>query len=172
MAVVTGSSQIIATFNQTVTSGLIQSQTLPAGISLSTQYTNGTGANQINLLYAKQLTFAVSTPQTLDLTAIADLATATVNFARVRELVIQVVTTTSGAKLTVGAAASDPWAALWGTTGTNIVFAGTTYHFSDPTSVGSGIGAVTSGTSTDLKLDPGAVIMVVNMLIAGCTAVS
>lgn len=172
MAVVTGSSQVIAGFNQTVTSGLIQTQTLPAGLSLSTQYTNGTGAGQINLLYAKQLTFAVSTPQTLDITSIADLSGATVNFARVRELIIQVVTATSGYKLTVGAAASDPWAAIWGTTGTNIVFAGTTYHFTDPTSVGAGVGAVTSGTSTDLKLDPGAAIMIVNVVIAGCTAVS
>lgn len=172
MAVVTGSSQIIASFNQTVTTGLIQTQTLPAGISLSSQYTNGTGANQIDLVYAKQLTFAVSTPQTLDLTAIVDLSGATVNMARVREIVIQVVTATSGYKLTAGAAAADPWAPIWGTTGTNVVFAGSTYRFSDPTSIGGGVGAVTSGTSSDLKLDPGAAIMVCNVLIAGCSAVS
>lgn len=172
MAVVAGTAQLNAGFNQTVTSGLINTQTLPASIAVTTQYGNGTGAGQIDLLYARQLTFAVSTPQTLDLTAIIDLAGATVNFARIRELIIQVVTTTSGVKLTAGAAASDPWAALWGTTGTNIIPAGTTYRFSDPTSVGSGVGAVTSGTSTDLKLDPGAAIQTVNILIAGCSAVS
>lgn len=172
MAVVAGNSQFVTGFNQTVTSGLIQTQTLPAGINLTTQYTNGTGAGQINLLYAKQLTFVASTPQTLDLTALTDLSGATVNFARVRELVVQVVTTTSGEELTMGAAVADPWAPLWGTTGTMIVPTGTIFHFSDPSSVGSGIGAVTSGTSSDLKLDPGAVVMVVNVIIAGCTAVS
>jgi hypothetical protein len=172
MAVVTGSPQLIVGFNQTVTAGLIQTQTLPAGISLTTQYTNGTGAGAIDLVYAKQLTLVASTPQTLDLTSILDLSGATISFARVREMVLQVVTATSGYKVTIGAAASNPWAPFWGTTGTDIVFGGSTRYFTDPTSIGAGIGAVTSGTSKSLKLDPGSNTIVCNLIIAGCSAVS
>ena len=92
MAVVTGLSQINVGFNQAVSAGLVKAQTLPAALALTANYTNGTGANQIDLLYAKQLTFVASTPQTLDLTAISDLAAATANMARVREFLLQVVT--------------------------------------------------------------------------------
>lgn len=172
MAVVTGTTQLVAGFNQTVTSGLITTQTLPASISLTTQYTNGTGAGAIDLIYARQIALAAGTPQTLDLTSLADLSGATVSFARVRELVIQVVTTTSSYLVTVGAAAANPWDPFWGTTGTDTVFAGSIRYFTDPTSIGSGVGAVTSGTSKNLKLDPGSHNVTLNLLIAGCTAVS
>ena len=172
MAVVTGTSQLTAGVNQTVTSGLINTQTLPASVSKTTQFTNGTGAGAYDLAYAKQLTFVASTPQTLDLTAIVDLSGATVNMARIREIVIQVVTTTVDFNLTVGAAAANPWAAIWGTTGTHVVMAGSTLYISDPTTVGSGKGLVTSGTSKNLKLDPGSNAMVVNVLISACSAVS
>lgn len=172
MAVVTGTAQLVAGFNQTVTSGLITTQTLPASISLTTQYTNGTGAGAINLVYAKQIALVASTPQTLDLSALTALDGSSVNFARVRELVIQVVTATSAFNVTVGAAASNPWAPFWGTTGTDVVFAGSIRYFTDPTSVGAGVGAVTSGTSKALKLDPGSNNVTINLMIVGCTAVS
>jgi len=172
MAAVTGTAQLVAGFNQTVTSGLITTQTLPASISLTTQYANGTGAGAIDLIYARQIALVASTPQTLDLTALTDLSGATVNFARVRELVVQVVTTTSAFNVTLGAAAANPWTPLWGTTGTDTVFAGSIRYFTDPTSIGSGVGAVTSGTSKNLKLDPGSNNVTINLLIAGCSAVS
>jgi len=172
MAIVTGTAQLVSGFNQTVTSGLITTQTLPASVSLTTQYQNGTGAGQVNLIYARQIALASGVPQTLDLTALADLSGATVNFARVRELIVQVVTASSGLKVTLGADASNPWAPFWGTTGTDTVFAGSIRYFTDPTSVGSGVGAVTSGTSKNLKLDPGSDNVTVNILIAGCSAVS
>lgn len=172
MAVVTGTVQLVTGFNQTNSSGLVTTQTLPASISLTTQYANGTGAGQVNLIYAKQIALVASTPQTLDLTTLTDLSGATVSFARVRELVIQVVTATSAFNVTVGAATSNPWAPFWGTTGTDVVFAGSIRYFTDPTSVGAGVGAVTSGTSKSLKLDPGSNNVTLNLLIAGCTAVS
>lgn len=172
MAVVTGTVQLVTGFNQTNTSGLVTTQTLPASISLTTQYANGTGAGQINLIYAKQLIFVASTPQTLDLTTLLDLSGASVNFARVRELVVQVVTATSGFNAILGNAASNAFAAFWGATGTDTVFAGSIRYFTDPTSVGAGVGAVTSGTSKSLKIDPGSNALTLNLLIAGCTAVS
>lgn len=172
MAVVTGTVQLVTGFNQTVTSGLVTTQTLPASISLTTQYANGTGAGQINLIYAKQIALVASTPQTLDFTSLLDLSGATVNFARVRELVVQVVTVTSAFNVILGAAAANPLAAFWGTTGTDTVFAGSIRYFTDPTSVGAGVGAVTSGTSKNVKFDPGSNNVTINLLIAGCTAVS
>lgn len=172
MAIVAGTVQLVTGFNQTVTSGLVTTQTLPASISLTTQYANGTGAGQVNLIYAKQIALVASTPQTLDLTALLDLSGATVNFARVRELVVQVVTATSAFNAILGNAASNAWAPFWGATGTDTVFAGSIRYFTDPTSVGAGVGAVTSGTSKNLKLDPGSNNVTINLLIAGCTAVS
>jgi hypothetical protein len=172
MAIVTGNAQLNAGFNQTVTSGVVTTQTLPASISLTTQYSNGTGAGAINLVYAKQIALVASTPQTLDLTSLTDLSGATVSFARVRELIVQVVTATSAFNVTLGAAASNPFAAFWGTTGTDVVYAGSIRYFTDPTSVGAGVGAVTSGTSKSLKIDPGSNNVTINLIIAGCTAVS
>jgi hypothetical protein len=172
MAVVTGTAQLVAGFNQTNSTGLITTQTLPASISLTTQYTNGTGAGAINLIYAKQIALVASTPQTLDLTTLTDLSGATVSFARIRELVVQVVTTTAGFNVTLGNAAATSFAAFWGAAGTDTVFAGAIRYFTDPTSVGVGVGAVTSGTSKSLKLDPGSNNVTINLLIAGCTAVS
>lgn len=171
MAVVTGTAQLSVGFNQTVTSGLINTQTLPASISATSQYTNGTGASMVDLVYAKQLTLLASTPQTLDLTSLTDLSGATVNFARIRELVIQVVTTTSGYTVTVGAAAANPWAALWGTTGTMVIPAGSIFRVSEPNLL-STAGLVTSGTSKNLKLDPGANQVVINLMIVGGSAAS
>lgn len=172
MAVVAGTSQLTVGSNQTVTSGLVATQTLAASITKTTQFANGTGAGQVDLIYAKQLTFAASTPQTLDLAAIVDMSGATVNMARIREIVIQVVTTTVDFNLTVGAAAANPWAAIWGTTGTHVVMAGSLLYISDPTSVGASKGLVTSGTSKTLKLDPGSNILIANVIIQGCSAVS
>jgi hypothetical protein len=172
MAVVTGATQIVSGFNQAVTSGVVTAQTLTASISPSSQYTNGTGAGQVDLIYAKQLVFVASTPQTLDLQALTDLSGASINFARVREIVLQVVTTTAGFNVTLGAAAANPWAAIWGTTGTHVVFAGSTFYFRDPSTVGAATGAVTSGTSKNLKIDPGSNALTINLLIAGASAVS
>ena len=172
MSTVGGTSQLSAGFNQTVTSGVVSSQTLPASIALTTQYTNGTGAGAIDLIHAKQYALVASTPQTIDLSAIADLSGATVNFARVREFVVQVVTTTAGDNVTLGDAASNAFSAFWGATGTNVVFAGTVYHVADPTSVGAGVGAIVDSTHKNVKLDPGSNNVTINLIVAGCSAVS
>lgn len=172
MAVVTGTSTVNGGFNQVVTSGLVTSQTIPAALSLTTQYINGTGAGQINLLYAKQLSLVASTPQTIDLNALPTVDGVTSAYVRVREFILQVVTTTVDFNVTLGAAASNPWAALWGTTGTQVVMAGSIFYFTDPTTVGASKGAIVSGTSKAVKIDPGSNNVTVNLIIAGCTAAS
>lgn len=169
MAVVSGTAQLSANFTQTVSSGVVSSQNLAATLSSTTSYANGTAANQVDLIYAKQLSLA-GTPTTLDLTALTDLSGASVNMARVRYLDIQVVDTTSGHNVTIGDATSNAWTAFWGATGTDIVYAGSRRVWNDPTSTGAGVGAVTSGTSKALKLDPGAATITVNIVILGCSA--
>lgn len=168
MATVTGTRSLAATFTHLVSTGVITPQKLAAGISVELAYaTSGTGAGQGDLLYAKQLTLA-ATPTTLDLTALPDVSGATVNFARVREHGVQVVTTTSGRAVILGGAATNPWAHVNGV----IVPAGGVVYFADPSSVGSGIGAVVTATSKSYKLDPGANSIVVNVLFLGASAVS
>lgn len=172
MATIGGTSQLSAGFNQTVTASVITTQTIPASIALTTQYKNGTAAGSVDLIYARQLSLVASTPQTLDLTNLTDLAGGAVNFARVRELAVQVVDTTAGHDINLGDAASNAWAAFWGATGTCTVHAGTILYRTDPTSVGSGVGAVVTSSSKNLKIDPGSNNVTINLLIVGCSAVS
>jgi hypothetical protein len=172
MGVVTGTSAVSGGFNQVVSSGLVQNQTLPASVALTTQYTNGTGAGMIDLLYAKRLTFVASTPQTIDLNSIATIDGATSAFVRVREFILRVVTTTVDFNMTIGAAASNAWAPLWGATGTQVVMAGSIFYFTDPTTVGASKGAIVGGSSKNVKLDPGGNIVVIDLIIAGCSAAS
>jgi hypothetical protein len=169
--VVAGTDALTAGFNQTVSTGVVTTQTIPASINLSTSYTNGTAAGKIDALYAKQLTLA-ATPTTLDLQALPDLTGTNQVLLRVREIIIQVVTATVDFNVTLGNAASNAFSAIWGATGTNVVMAGSIYHITDPTTVGSGKGYIVDATHKNLKLDPGSNSVVVNIIIAGCTAVS
>ncbi len=172
MAIVTGQGNMTTSVNQTVTSGLVSTQQLTATVTTTSQYGNGTGAKQVNLVHAKQYTLAGSAT-TLTLSSIADMAGATVNFARVREFAVQVVSTMAGYDVIVGAAASNAWKPFWGMTGYEVVHAGTTSYKSDPLSVGGTTGAVVTASSSDqVKLDPGANTVVVNVFIAGCDATS
>jgi hypothetical protein len=172
MAVVTGLSTLTGGFNQVVSSGLVQAQNLSAAVSLITQYTNGTGAGQIDLLYAKRLTVVASTPQTLDLNALPTIDGATSAFVRVREFWAKLITATVDFNAIFGAAAANPWAAAWGTTGLHTLMAGTILAFSDPVTVGASKGYIVSGTSKNLKIDPGSNVIVLDLLIAGCSAAS
>lgn len=172
MAVVTGTSILNGGFTQSLSTGLVQTQSLPATISLTTQYTNGTGTGQINLLYAKQLSLVASTPQTIDLTALATIDGATSNFARVREFILQVVTTTVDFNVTLGNAASNAWAPVWGAAGTHVVMAGSILYITDPTTVGASKGMYTGGSSKNVKIDPGSNNVTINLIIAGCSAAS
>lgn len=170
MAVTSGTVQLSANLTQTISSGVVSAQNIPATLSTTTSYSNGTGVNQYDQIYAKQLTLA-ATPTDLDLSAIPDLNGTSQNMARVRYLDIQVVTATAGDDLTLGDAVSNAFAAFWGATGTDKVFAGSRRVWNDPTSTGAGVGAVTSGTSKILRLNPGANTITVNVVILGCSAV-
>lgn len=169
-----------ASFNEVVTTSLVSPNTVAAVINRSVTYTNGTGPSQIDLIYAARLTFVASTPQTLDLTTLVDMGAITINFARVRELIIQSLATTAAFTMTIGAAASNTWTGFLGTATSALILptnVGATGNFaahqlSDPYTVGASTGAFVDATHKTLKLDPGANAFSINIIIAGCSAVS
>lgn len=170
MAVVTGSIKTQTTFTQTPSSlpGTVTPATI--GQSFNTTFSNGTAADAVNLKYTATLSFTASTAQTLDLTALTDIYGGTVNLARVRSLSIKMKSTTDGATLTLGAAATNPWAAILGTTGTLVMQASTSTN--DATLILTApntTGWVTSGSSKSFKLLPSAHAFDVDIEITGAT---
>jgi hypothetical protein len=161
-------------------SDLPVSQNLIQSLNQTISWGNGSGAEQYNLLHVKKYSLAGST-QSIDLTAIVDLSGATVNMARVRAMAFVNLATTSGHNLTVDTTVSNGFKGFNGASGSKrIVYASlsTTKPFYnadvvvDPYSVGGSVGAVTSGTSKVITLDPGANTFTVWAFILGCSATS
>lgn len=179
MAVVSGVLNVAASFAQTVSSGVVTPQTIPANINFNLSFGNGTSAGNVDLIYARQLSLA-GTATTLDLTSLTDLSGASINFARVRLVMIQNLATTAGYIVTVGAAAATQWTGYLGTTASTVILqpnVGATsnqnvFTFLDAYSVGASTGAYVDSTHKSLKLDPGANTIAVNILLLGCSAVS
>lgn len=181
MANVSGSIQVSVAATQVVTSGLVSTQNLPASITQALNYSSGTGAGQVNLCYAKALTLN-ATPTTLDLTSILALDGSTVNFARVRELFVMNLASAGGQVLTVGSSGGvgSAFSAFQGASGTTVVHpaitssvaSATMLRWSDPSNVGASSGAVTGASNKNVKLDPGANSITVQVVILGCDAVS
>jgi hypothetical protein len=144
---------------------------IPADLpKLDKVYSAGTGANQVDGCHSKTYSL-VATTTTLDLTALTDPngASITCTTGRVREFWIQ---NTSSYSLIVGNAASNAWTGCLSSTGTITIPAGGYFHFSDATSVGSGVGAVVDATHKNLKLDAGANTVTFNVLLLLCSAQS
>lgn len=151
MAVVNGTIYRKDTFTQTVSSGVVSSYSIDVAPAIqSVNYTNGTSASQVDLLYGKQLSIT-TTPTDLDLTTLTDPPGGAVNFARVRELIIENLSTTAGQNLVVSGGASNQWTGFLNSTGTLTLPPGAKLRISDPTSVTTA-GGITSGTSKTLRL--------------------
>lgn len=178
---VSGNVQLTTSFTETITSGVVQTQNLPAGISQALNYTSGTGAGQINLIYAKQLTLN-ATPTTLDLTNLADLTGSSYSFARVREIIIANLASTGGQTLTIGSSGGvgSGFSGFWGTSATITVHPATAsavgsaniVRFADPFNTSSTSGAVVGASNKNILLNPGANSFSVNVIILGCDAFS
>lgn len=172
MAAVTGSISTNTSFSQTPSNipgssitPLTNAQTIKFQVS-----TSGTAADQVDLKYSATLTFTASTAQTLDLTSLTDVYGGAVNFARVKSITISMKSTTDGATLTLGAAGSNPWAAILGTTGTLVMQAATANNPSMLVlTAPNTTGWVTSGTSKAFKLTPSAHAFSVDIEITGCS---
>jgi hypothetical protein len=175
---VSGPINLTCNLTEIITTGVVSSYNLGAVLNRNVTYSNGTAAGMIDLVYAKQLSLAGAVT-TLDLTALTDMNGAAINFARVRELIIQSLATTAAFTLAIGNAASNAWTGFLGATSiftmpTNVGATGNyaTTQWSDPYTVGAATGAYVDGTHKNLKLDPGANTFSVNIIIAGCSAVS
>ena len=183
MATATNTSGTVVqqlSFTEVITAGVISTLNLPAILNDNFTYGNGTSAGNVDYIYAKSLSLAGSAT-TLDLTSLTDLNGGSVNFARVRELVIVNLATTAAYTVTAEPGVSNPWTTgPWGTsTSTTIIptNVGATgnysfFRFVDRYTVGATTGAYVDGTHKTIKLDPGANTISVYVLILGCSAVS
>ncbi len=179
--VVIGNSSLTLSATQTLVSGLVTTVkpngtiTFGAGGS-GAAYTNGTGAGQIDQMYSRQLTFVASTPQTLDLQALPDMGIPVVNqvLVRVREIWIEVTDVVLTHTLAVAAGASNGWTFLPPIGNDLIAMPGgrAGVIMSDPDSVGGGVGYVVGSGSKTITLTPSAHVLIVNVTILGCSAVS
>jgi hypothetical protein len=123
---------------------------MPSGWTPSS-YTIGTGASSANKCHYGLISLAGSAT-TIDLTAMA-FGFGDASIAKVKGLLIQNLTTTSGYKVTVGNAASTQfqWAGLSAATTTVEVNEGCALMYFNKTANGD-----TTTSKNSLKLDPGA----------------
>ncbi len=149
--VVTGTTTLNSSFTETVTNGLITGS-VGANVSYSKTWTNGSGADQVNYVFTKSATLAISTPVTLTLSALTDDSGRSIPFTKIRELVLK---NNGTAVMHIGAAAANPWAAIVGDAATDKIpiRPGGVLMMVAPDVTGF---AVSSGASDQLKLDPGA----------------
>lgn len=124
-----------------------------ADITINTQFTNGTGANQAKNWYTAQRTVTGSA-ETLDLAGSLynGLSETVITATAIKALLIYNRTTTVGYTLTVGAAAA-PIAIFADATDKLIINPGGLFLLVDPSAAGYAVGA---GSTDGIKIDPGA----------------
>ncbi|MFH9403261.1 hypothetical protein ACH4JS_26450 [Streptomyces sp. NPDC017638] len=90
----------------------------PQSLSRSVSLSSGTGPGQADRVWSDRRTLAASANEDLDLAGVLlDAFGATVTFARIKGLVIAAAKDNANSVI-IGGAASNPWPALLGTTGT------------------------------------------------------
>jgi len=157
---VTGNVKFTLSLAEVLGSGPV-SGNLNSTPTFNLAFTNGTGANAIQWDWVKTSTPAASTPDNWTLSALTDSLNRSIAFAKVRVLVI--INTGTGS-LTVGGAATHPWAAPFGASGTVTIDPGGLLVLVAPTAAGY---AVTSGSSDQLKIDPGGTAGSYQIALAG-----
>lgn len=146
---------------------LLDTPTANPNVQLALKFSNGTGSGKATLLYYNQLSLVASTPQTLTISSLTDIAfNTTLNFCTnsVKYLCIFNLSQVSGQILTVGKAATHPFVSwLSGTTPGVIVGAGGCLVVASPI---DGYASVIT-TSDQLEFDPGANTFGVDVIIVG-----
>lgn len=171
-----GAVTINAAFSETVTSGLIVSQNLPASVSTSVNYgNNNTGATNIDLVVGQQLTLNAS-PTTWNLTSINTMDGTFRAFARVREFFVQNL---GSAPVTIYANSASgvgwlPGSAtpltLYNGTSTSASASGGRLMLADPWVVGASSGMYVTASSGILVFNPGGGSTSINVIIAGTSS--
>jgi hypothetical protein len=176
MATITGKNKITLAFDQAQSYGFGNVLALPTGFSIKALFEQtGVTADKCNLLYAKELTFVASTPQTLNLKSLPDIrdVAAAVVFARVRLLAIRIGAFADGAYLECGAEGSaNEWLGILSPAGAKEkIMAGTSAN--DGFLVRGAPNTTGWPVATDSrlwKLTPSAHAIVAQIIIAGCDA--
>ena len=99
-------------YTNTLDNELVTSALAAAAKTRTQTYANGTGANQVQQMWSDERTLTTTTSETLDLSALAGGAFGTVNFSKIKEIIIQVTTATSGFRLLVGGGSTNPFTAF------------------------------------------------------------
>jgi hypothetical protein len=172
---INGQVSTIFALQEQIATGVLQTINYPLPITNTVNYPTaaggGTAAGQLDTIYAAQLTLAGTTIALNLHTGLIDPAGNAISFARVREFVVQVVTATAGYSVEVYAGASDGWPFLPPVA--NPLTAqpnGGMVILRDSQSSGSGVGNVVTATTGNIVLNPGSNTVVVNVIIAGCSA--
>lgn len=175
MATLTGGVTAPISIAYTVPSGIVAGQSLAIPLSLSALIQPGTGAGQCDTIYARTLSLAVSTPQVINLQSFTDILGNTgVSLARVRFLAWRNQATTDGWVVKLGTG-TTPWDGL--------AVAGAAVNAYPSFNPGTGTnfdgfciwtapnttGAVVGGSTNNLKVDPGAHAILLDLIIAGAS---
>ncbi len=143
-------------------SGDLTTPTESVAISDSQAYTNGTGANQANAFFSDTRSLAVSTPETIDLTAdLTDAFGTTLALTSIREIIIRNNSTTSGEDITISGNVLGAF--LGATTETITVPPGGEWSQKSPI---DGF-TVTNTTQDQLTVTPGAYALTYDLIITG-----
>ena len=139
---------------------------LKSDLTRTKTYTSGTGANQINAAWTDTITILTTADTTLDLTALAGGAFGTVAFSKVKEIIIQVATATTGYRILVGGAAENQFSGHLADASDIIrVDAAGQLHLSSPVD-----GYTVDATHSDLKIENpsgGSVVLDITILGVG-----
>lgn len=156
----TGNFTATVNVNTTLAGGGLGSAKNNVGKTVTTTYAAGTAAGQTDEGWTGSVALAISTPQTLDLTALSGEGGRAVSFSKIKYFEIH--NTHATATLTVGNATSNQFLPGWSSaTNTQAIGPGGVVILT------SDAGFTVDGTHSDLKLDPGATAITAEIVLMG-----
>jgi hypothetical protein len=170
MSVVTSSLRVNngSSQNPAVTVGSVTPQA--NNVAYNCSLANGTAADQCNLQYINTLALVASTPQALNLQSLTDVYGNSLSFSKIRQIIINMKSTTDGQTLTLGygTTTANAWTSLVSNPGTITLQAATTnnnavFVLTAPNTTGWAVGS----SNRLLQFDPGSATFNVDVLIWG-----
>ena len=171
---VTGSAKGSVSFAEIFASGILAGDQIPLTESWRSVFaTSGALADQCNKIYAATLSFTGTTPQTLDLSSLTDMAGVSIDFTNggagggIRLVAFRNQNATDTDGVAVGAAASNPWTGFLGSTSVLTIPASSAandgwFIITAPNTAGMVVGS----TSKSLKFVPAATGLL-DVILAG-----
>jgi hypothetical protein len=170
MATISGTISLTDTMQETPT-GIPGGQPFYTSLTPKWAVASGTASDLADTKYVKTLTLS-ATPTALDLTNLTDPFGNSINFARVKSILVQNTATTSGYTVLMGYATTttNAWTGLISNPGQLTIQPSSAYNnawiqFVAPAT----IGWVVSSTSKLLQFDPGSNTIQLAIEIIGCS---